>query len=111
MKTLTKIALAITLFATAAASHAQWVNGYSRGNGTYVSGYNRSISPGYSAYSGYGSTRCYPTYNYSTPVSVYGSSSTYGTTTYHNYYSTGGGSLTGTTMRYGNTSYTSLYGW
>ena len=37
MKTLTKIALALVLLATAASSRADWVDGYTRANGTYVS--------------------------------------------------------------------------
>ena len=38
MKTLTKIALVLVLCATTLASHAEWVNGYTRANGTSVSG-------------------------------------------------------------------------
>ncbi len=116
MKTFTKIALAVALLATAASSHAEWVNGYFRASGTYVSGYHRSTpsyTPGYSSssYSGYGSTPCYPTYSYTPPVSVYGSSTTMGDFTFHNYYSSGGGSLSGSTINIGNTSFTTLYGW
>ena len=70
MKTLTKIALAIALFATAAASHAQWVNGYSRANGTYVSGHYRS-TPGYS----YSTS---PSYSYTPSYPTHRSSSSFG---------------------------------
>ena len=70
MKTLTKIALALVLFATVLASRAgEWVNGYTRTDGTYVSGYYRntpapscsttpsySSTPGYYAYSTGGSS-------------------------------------------------------
>ena len=47
MKTLTKIALALVLLATAPASHAgEWVNGYTRTDGTY--GYYRNTpTPSY----------------------------------------------------------------
>ncbi len=114
MKILTKLALAVALLATVASSHAEWVNGYFRASSTYGSGYHRSppsYTPGYSSYSSYGSASCYPTYSYSTPVSVYGSSTTMGDFTFHNYYSTGGGSLSGSTIHLGNTSFTTLYGW
>ena len=61
MKTLTKIALALVLFAAALASRAgEWVNGYTRTDGTYVSGYYRntpapswSTTPSYSSTPGY----------------------------------------------------------
>ncbi len=56
MKPLTKIALALVLFATAFAARADWVNGYTRTDGTYVSGHYRN-SPG-SSYS------TMPTYRY-----------------------------------------------
>ena len=76
MKTLTKIALAVVLLATALAARADWVNGYSRANGTYVGGYSRTPANGtpYDNYSyrgypsqqpGYVSPR--PSYGYETP--------------------------------------------
>ena len=42
MKTLTKLALAALLLATTFAANAGWVNGYSRNDGSYVSGYYRA---------------------------------------------------------------------
>ena len=61
MKTLTKIALALVLFATALASHAgEWVSGYTRTDGTYVSGYYRNTpAPSYSTTPSYRSTPGY----------------------------------------------------
>ena len=44
MKKFILLTLALCLFATTA--FAGWVNGYTRKNGTYVSGYNRSDSNG-----------------------------------------------------------------
>ena len=63
MKTLTKIALALVLFATALASRAgEWVNGYTRTDGTYVSGYYRNTpAPSYSTTPSYSSTPSYST--------------------------------------------------
>ena len=58
MKTLTKIALALVLLATAASSRADWVNGYTRANGTYVSPYYRTPANG-NPYDNL-SYRCYP---------------------------------------------------
>ncbi len=58
MKTLTKITLALTLLATAASARADWVNGYTRANGTYVGGYSRTPANG-TPYDNY-SYRCYP---------------------------------------------------
>ena len=67
MKTLTKIALAlaIVLFATVLASHAgEWVNGYTRTDGTCVSGYYRNTpAPSYSTTPSYNSTPSYPAYS------------------------------------------------
>ena len=61
MKTLTKIVLALVLFATVLASRAQWVNGYTRTDGTYVSGHYRSTpSPSWSTLPTYRSTLSYP---------------------------------------------------
>ena len=76
MKTLTKIALALVLLATAASTRADWVDGYTRANGTYVGGYSRTPANGtpYDNYSyrgypsqqpGYVSPR--PSYGYETP--------------------------------------------
>jgi hypothetical protein len=42
MKTLTKLALAALMLTSALAANAGWVNGYSRNDGTYVSGHYRS---------------------------------------------------------------------
>ena len=87
MKTLTKIALALVLFATAASSHAEWVNGYFRSSGSYVSGYHRtpangtpydnfsyrgypSQEPGYVSprHSDYGIVRPLPSYDFNQPA-------------------------------------------
>ena len=76
MKTLTKIALSLVLLATAASSRADWVDGYTRVNGTYVSGHARTAANNtpYDNYSyrgypsqqpGYVSPR--PSYGYETP--------------------------------------------
>jgi len=46
MKTLTKLALAAVILTTAVAAHAEWVNGYSRNNGTYVNSYYRTPANG-----------------------------------------------------------------
>ena len=59
MKTLTKIALA--LLATALAARAEWVNGYTRSNGTYVAPHvrtpaNRTVTENLSS-RGYGTIR------------------------------------------------------
>ena len=42
MKTLIKLALAAVIFCSALAAQAGWVNGYTRRDGTYVSGHYRS---------------------------------------------------------------------
>ena len=42
MKALTKLALAAVLLTTAVAARADWVSGYTRSNGTYVSPYYRT---------------------------------------------------------------------
>ena len=42
MKTLTKLALALTILTTAVAAQAQMVNGYFRRNGAYVAPYYRT---------------------------------------------------------------------
>ncbi len=64
MKTLTKIALALVLFATALAARAEWVSGHTRANGTYVSGYYRNTpAPSYSTTPRYNSTPSYPSYS------------------------------------------------
>ena len=42
MKTLTKIALALVLLATAANSHAEWVGGHFRSSGSYVNPHYRT---------------------------------------------------------------------
>ena len=121
MKTLTKLALALVLFATAAAAPAQTVRGYVRSNGTYVAPYYRTPANstpydnlsyrGYpSQQPGYVSPRSYGDC-YSTPRSYSGTSTSYGNMTYHNYRSSYGGSLSDTTTRYGNSSYTTLSGW
>ncbi len=41
-ETLTKITLAVALLATAANSHAEWVNGYFRSSGSYVNPHYRT---------------------------------------------------------------------
>ena len=51
MKTLTKLALAAVIFCSALAAQAGWVNGYTRSNGTYVSGHYRSDSGSLGGYS------------------------------------------------------------
>ena len=66
MKTLTKIALALALFVTVLASHAQWVNGYTRNDGTYVSGHYRSDSGSFG-----GSTSSSRDYSYQNPYAAY----------------------------------------
>ena len=123
MKTLTKLALTAVLLTTAVAAQAQWVNGYTRSSGTYVTPYYRtpangsvydnlsyrgypSQQPGYVSPRSYGSGSCY-----TAPSTFSGTSTSYGNTTYHSYRSSYGGSLSGTTTRYGNSSYTSLAGW
>jgi len=64
MKTLTKIALALVLFATVLASRAEWVSGYTRTDGTHVSGYYRHTpAPSYSTTPSYRSTPSYPSYS------------------------------------------------
>ncbi len=87
MKTLTKITLALVLLATAASTRADWVNGYTRANGTYVGGYSRtpangtpydnysyrgypSQEPGYVSprHSDYGIVRPLPSYDFSQPA-------------------------------------------
>ena len=120
MKTQTKLALAAILLTTTVAAHADWVNGYYRGSGTYVAPHYRtsangsvydnlsyrgypSQQPGYLAPHSYGSTRVVP-YSFS------GTSTSYGNTTYHNYRSSYGGSLSGKTTTFGNTSFTTLQG-
>jgi hypothetical protein len=42
MKILTELALAITIFTTSVAPHAEWVSGHFRSNGTYVALYYRT---------------------------------------------------------------------
>ena len=69
MKTLTKIALALVLFATALAARAEWVNGYTRTDGTYVSGHYRN-TPG-SSYTTMPTYRATPSYPGSSSGSVY----------------------------------------
>jgi hypothetical protein len=116
------------ILCSASAAQAEWVNGYFRSNGTYVTGYYRSpassytyanarytsYTPGYATYT-YSATT-YPSYSsrcysYPSSYSIYGSSTQIGGTTFHNYYSSDGGSLSGTTLTIGNTSFTSLQGW
>ena len=46
MKTLTKLALAAVMLTSALAAQAGWVNGYSRNDGTYVSGHYRTEANG-----------------------------------------------------------------
>ena len=46
MKTLTKLALAAVILTSALAAQAGWVNGYSRNDGTYVSGHYRTEANG-----------------------------------------------------------------
>ncbi len=46
MKTLIKIALALTILATAFTAQAEWVSGYFRSNGTYVAPYYRTPANG-----------------------------------------------------------------
>ena len=78
MKTLTKIALALVLFATAFAARAQWVNGYTRTDGTYVSGYYRNTpSPSYSTMPTYRSTPSYPGFSSPSGGATLGGSSGY----------------------------------
>jgi uncharacterized protein YPO0396 len=47
MKTLTKLLLAAVILCSASAAQAEWVNGYFRSNGTYVTGYYRSPASSY----------------------------------------------------------------
>lgn len=42
MKTLNKLVLVATILTTAVAARAEWVNGYTRGNGTYVNAHYRT---------------------------------------------------------------------
>ncbi len=46
MKTLIKLALAITILTSAVAAQADWVSGYVRSNGTYVAPYYRTPANG-----------------------------------------------------------------
>src|SRR5207249_3309846 len=46
MKTLTKLALAALMLTSAIAAQADWINGYTRNNGTYVSGHYRTEANG-----------------------------------------------------------------
>ena len=131
MKTLKNLLLSAVMLAAAVSAQAEWVNGYTRSNGTYVNGYYRTPANntpydnlsyrGYpSQQPGYVSPRSYspvtmPYYgdsSYSTlPYTVSGTSRSYGNTTYHRFSDSYGGSLTGTTRCYGNTAYTTLNGW
>jgi hypothetical protein len=126
MKTLTKLALAALMLTSAIAAQAGWVNGYTRNDGTYVSGhYGTSRHYGNTAYhnlygsddgSSYGTSRSYGNTTYQNSYdsdggSLSGTSRSYGNTTYHNYYGSDGSMITGTTRTYGNTSYTTLNDW
>lgn len=138
MKTLKNIALAALILTSTFAAQAGWVNGYTRRDGTYVSGYYRTPANGtpydnlsYRGYPsqqpGYVSPRSYgfdsswsrptplPSYgchSYSTlPYTFSGTSTSFGGTTYHNYRSSFGDAWSGTTTRFGNTAYTTLKGW
>ena len=51
MKTLKNLALAAVMLTAAVSAQAEWVNGYSRSNGTYVSGHYRSDSGSFGGYS------------------------------------------------------------
>jgi hypothetical protein len=51
MKTLTKPALAVLILTSTLAAQAGWVNGYSRNDGTYISGHYRSDSGSSGSYS------------------------------------------------------------
>ncbi|HWX21301.1 MAG TPA: hypothetical protein VN578_15485 [Candidatus Binatia bacterium] len=76
MKTLTKIALTFVMLATAATSHAGWVSGYYRSNGTYVAPYYRSD---YGTLGGYsGSSSSSRDYVYRNPYAAYPSVSVRG---------------------------------
>ena len=66
MKNLTKLALAAVIFCSALAAQAGWVNGYTRSNGTYVSGHYRSDSGSLGGYSS--SSR---DYTYRNPYAAY----------------------------------------
>jgi hypothetical protein len=46
MKTLTKLALAAVILTSTFAAQAEWVNGYTRNNGTYVNSYYRTPANG-----------------------------------------------------------------
>ena len=111
MKTLTNIALALVLLATATAARADWVRGYYRSSGTYVAPHYRT--PANSTPYDNLSYRGYPSQQpgYVSPRSYSGTSSSYGNTTYHNYRSSYGGSLSGTTTRYGYTPFATRSGW
>lgn len=78
MKTLTKLALAAVILTTAVAAQAGWVNGYTRSNGTYVSGHYRSDSGSLGGYSG--STSSSRNYTYQNPYAAYPSVSVNGYT-------------------------------
>ena len=52
MKTLTKLALAAVLLATATAARADWVSGYYRSSGTYVAPHYRSGDGSLGSYGG-----------------------------------------------------------
>lgn len=40
------LSLAVIMLLSATAAHAEWVNGYTRSNGTYVQGHHRSAPDG-----------------------------------------------------------------
>lgn len=69
MKTLSKLALVVTLLTAATAAQAEWVTGHYRGNETYVMPYYRSGSslPG----SSYSSTSSSRSYTYRNPYAAY----------------------------------------
>ena len=61
MKTLNKLALAAVMLAAAVSAQAEWVNGYQRNSGTYVSGHYRTPANNTMTdnlnYRGYGTVR------------------------------------------------------
>jgi hypothetical protein len=69
MKTLTKLALVAALIGSTLAAQAEWVNGYTRKNGTYVSGHYRSSTPSYG--SSLGSTSSSRDYVYRNPYAAF----------------------------------------
>jgi len=76
MKTLKKIVLAFLTLTTAATTHAGWVSGYHRSNGTYVAPYCRSDYGTRGGYSGYSSSS--QGYVYRNPYAAYPSVSVRG---------------------------------